>query len=566
MVAPALPDSAAAFADATWDEIAPYYDELATRALDRSNVEEWLRSWSALDGLLDEAEARAEVEYTVDTTDPAREARHLRFASEIGPQRGEQRVRLAARLLDLGYERSGLETTIRHFRNSRELFRQANVELGAEVQRLNAQYNKITGGMTAEWDGEERPLPRLAPFMQDQDRATRERAFRLHTRPYIAAHDELAALFSEQFALRERIARNAGMANYRDYAHREKDRFDYTPDDCARFAAAVEEAVVPAATRIHERRRRAMGLDTLRPWDLGPDPQGRPPLRPFTDVAGLIDPAVTIFTRLDPTLGGYFRTMVEEQLLDLDSRLGKAPGGYCTSFAHVGRPFIFMNAVGMAGDVNTLLHEAGHAFHDFAAQEQPLLFQRHTGAEMAEVASMSMEHLTAPYLGRARGGYYDDEELRRDRIAHLENILILMPHIAAVDAFQQWIYTSGEGADAAARDAAWLRIRARFEPGVDWSGLEAERTARWYQQLHIFLYPFYYIEYGIAQLGALQVWRNSLRDPARALADYRRALALGASVPLPDLFAAAGARLAFDTATMAELVALVEEQLAALER
>lgn len=565
MTAPTLPDSAAAFADAGWDEIAPYYEDLATRPLDKGNVEAWLHTWSALDELLDEAGARAEVDYTVDTTDPAKEARHLRFASEIGPQLGEQRVRLARRLLDLGYERPGLETTVRRFRNSRELFREENVPLGAEEQRLNAGYQKITGGMTAEWDGEEKPLPQLAPFLESPDRAIRERAFRLRAAPYIAARDELAALFSQQFALRERIARNAGLANFRDYAHREKDRFDYTPADCERFAAAVEEAVVPAVARRQGRRRRAMGLETLRPWDLAPDPQGRPPLAPFADAAELIAPAVAVFDRLDPTLGGYFRAMAEGGLLDLESRLGKAPGGYCTSFSHTGQPFIFMNAAGMSGDVNTLLHEAGHAFHVFEAQAQPLLFQRHPGSEMAEVASMSMELLTAPFLVRERGGYYSAEEARRDRIEHLEGILTLLPHIAAVDTFQQWIYTSGEGADADARDAAWLRIRARFEPGIDWSGLEAERVARWYQQLHIFLYPFYYIEYGIAQFGALQVWRNSLRDPQRALADYRRALALGATVPLPDLFAAAGARLAFNDATMAELVALVEERLAALE-
>jgi oligoendopeptidase F len=560
-----LPDSAAAFADATWADLAPYYEALATRPLDHSNVEGWLADWSALDALLDEAEARAEVEYTVDTTDATKEARQLRFASEIGPQRGEQRVRLAGRLLDLGYERPGLETTVRHFRNSRKLFREENVALGADVQRLNAQYQKITGGMLAEWEGEQKPLPQLAPFLESQDRAVRERAFRLRAQPYIDAHDELAELFTQQYALRQQMAHNAGFANYRDYAHRQNDRFDYSPADCERFAAAVEETVAPAVARRQERRRRAMGLDTLRPWDLAPDPQGRPALKPFTEISGLIDPAVGIFTRLDPTLGGYFRTMVDEKLLDLDSRRGKAPGGYCTSFAHVGRPFIFMNAAGMSGDVNTLLHEAGHAFHDFAAQGQPLLFQRHTGSEMAEVASMSMELLTAPYLGRAQGGYYDDEEFRRNRIEHLESILIMLPHIASVDAFQQWIYTDKDGADPAARDAAWLRIRARFEPGVDWSGLEAQRVARWYQQLHIFLYPFYYIEYGIAQFGALQVWRNSLRDPQRALADYRHALSLGASQPLPDLFAAAGARLVFDAATMAELVALVEEQLSILE-
>jgi oligoendopeptidase F len=565
MTAPTLPESAQGFAEATWDDLAPYYDELATRPLDRENVEGWLRDWSTLDELVGEASARAEVAYTVDTTDPAKEAAYLRFTSEIGPKRGEAEVRLAGRLLDLGYRRPDLETSLRHFQNARDLFRAENVPLAAEVEGLNSEYQKITGAMTVEWDGEEQTVAQLAPFLLDPDRAVRERAFRLRAAPYIAARDELADLFGRQFALRERIARNAGFANFRDYAHRQFDRFDYTPVDCERFAAAVEETVVPAVARRLERRRRALGLDALRPWDTEPDPQGRPALRPYDGVADLIGRGAAIFEQVDPTLGGYFRTMAGEGLLDLDSRKGKAPGGYCTDFPRAGRPFIFMNAVGVAQDVTTLLHEAGHAFHVFESHRQPLLVQRHPGAEMSEVASMAMELLAAPYLDRERGGFYAGDDARRARIEHLEHLLSLLAHIASVDTFQQWIYTSGEGADADARDAAWLRIRDRFERAIDWSGLEAERIARWYQQLHIFLIPFYYIEYGIAQLGALQVWRNSRRDPQGALSAYRRALALGATAPLPELFAAAGARLAFDPATMGELVGLVEEELAALE-
>lgn len=560
-----LPDSPRAFADATWADIVPYYDDLATRPLDRENVEAWLSDWSALDQLVQEAISRANVAYTTDTTDPAKEAAYLRLTSEVGPKLAEQRVRLANRLLDLGYERAGLETSLRRFRNARDLFREENVPLTAAVQKLNGQYQKLTGGLTVDWDGEEKTIAQLRPFLLDPDRATRERAFRLTAEAYLGVRDNLVAIFDRQFALREQMARNAGFANYRDYAHREKNRFDYTPADCERFHAAVEETVVPAVARRLERRRHALGLDRLRPWDTQVDPARRPALRPFDDVIDLIGRGETIFQRVDPTLGRYFERMAEEHLLDLDSRKGKAPGGYCTAFPQSGVPFIFMNAVGVAGDVTTLLHEAGHAFHNFEARKLPLMFQRHPGSEMAEVASMSMELLTAPYLSRAQGGYYSEDEARRARIEHLEGILALLPHIASVDAFQQWLYTSGDGADAEARDAAWLRIRSRFEAGADWSGLERERTARWYQQLHIFLYPFYYIEYGIAQFGALQVWRNALRDQQGAVESYRRALALGATVSLPDLFATAGARLAFDAETMGELVGLIEEQLAALE-
>ncbi len=568
MTATHLPDSPQAFAAATWDDILPYFEELANRPLDRDDragTEAWLRDWSTLETLLAEASSLAAIAYSTDTADPAKEEAHLRFSSQIAPRTQEQRVRLAGRLLDLGYERPDLAVTLRKFRNQRDLFREENLPLLTEAQSLNARYQKITGGFTVEWDGEEKTIPQIRPYLLGQDRAERERAFRLGARPYIEARDELAGIFDRQYAIRQEIARNAGFADYRDYTHQDKGRFDYTVADCERFHEAVEQTVVPAVARLHERRRQRMGLDTLRPWDTGPDPEGRPPLKPYGAVDELIGRAETIFERVDPALGGYFRTMAEEGLLDLDSRKGKAPGGYCTSLPYRRRPFIFMNAAGVAGDVRTLLHEAGHAFHGFEAFELPFIWQRHPGSEMAEVASMTMELLSAPFLGRDEGGYYADADARRARAEHLEGILGLLPHIASVDAFQHWIYTGGEGHDRDARDAAWLRIRERFERGIDWSGLRAERVSRWYSQLHIFLYPFYYIEYGIAQIGALQVWRNSLRDPERALADYRRALALGGTRPLTALFEAAGARLAFDAATMGELVALVEGELAELE-
>jgi oligoendopeptidase F len=561
----ALPNSPEAFAEATWDDILPYYQELAARSLDQSNVEGWLRDWARLEEMVAEASAIAYNAYTTDTESEAKEAAQVRFSSEIEPQMHEQHVGLSKRLLDLGYEPANTETLLRSFRNQLAIFREENVPLVGDEERLNTQYNKITGGMTVEWEGKEIPLPRLQPYLLDPDRAVRERAWRLGTRPYIEQHDALAVLFDQQYALRQQMAKNAGFANYRDYMHRAKDRFDYTPEDCERFHQAVEQTVVPAVARRLERRRQRMGLDTLRPWDTAVDPESRPPLKPFETVDTLIGQAETIFDRVDPTLGGYFKTMANEHLLDLDSRKGKAPGGYCIDYPYRGRPFIFMNAVGVAGDVDTLLHEAGHAFHVFEAHDIPLYWQRHPGSEMAEVASMSMELITAPYLAKEDGGYYSTADARRARIEHLEGILQGLPHIASVDAFQQWLYTSGEGHDRTARDAAWLRIRDRFESGVDWSGLEQERIARWYRQLHIFLYPFYYIEYGIAQLGALQVWRNSLNDQAGALAAYRRALALGGARPLPQLFEAAGARLTFDAETMGSLVSLVEAQLAALE-
>jgi oligoendopeptidase F len=410
------------------------------------------------------------------------------------------------------------------------------------------------------WEGVERPLPQLQPFLKSPDRGVRERAFRASTGPYQAEHEALAALFDRMYELRQRVARNAGFPNYRDYIFPAKFRFDYTPADCERFHEAVERAVTPAVARVLAHRRSRLGLESLRPWDLAVDPYREGPLRPFDTVEEFVAKARAVFNRVDAELGREFQTMIDEGLLDLDSRKGKAPGGYCETLHFRGRPFIFMNAVGLVDDVMTLLHEAGHAFHAFAAHAQPLIWQRHPGSEAAELASMSMELLAAPHLVQPVG-YFQAEDYQSAWLEHLEDILLSLVHIASVDAFQTWIYTSGEGGDAAARDAAWLRIRGRFERGVEWSGLEPERIARWYRQLHIFMYPFYYIEYGIAQVGALQVWRNSLRSPEAAVARYREALSLGAVQGLPEMYRAAGARLSFDADLIGELVGLVEEQI-----
>jgi oligoendopeptidase F len=560
-VALKLPATPADFARANWADVAPYYEELATRPLDPAGVESWLMQWSRLEELLTEAAATAMIAYTLNTDDASREADHLRFSTEILPRMDEESVRLARRLLDLGYTRPDLETMLERFRTQIDIFREANVALFAELEELGARYQKITGSMMAEWEGRQVTLPQLAPHLRNPDRAVRERAFRLATAPYIEKEQELSELFTRMFHLREQVAGNAGFANFRDYAFRAKFRFDYTPDDVERFHHAVEQVVTPAVGRIRERRRERLRLERLRPWDTQVDPYGYDALVPFRDVDDLTTTTRRVMERVDPVLGRQFSTMMDEGLLDLGTRKGKAPGGYCETLHSRGRPYIFMNAAGTLDDVMTLFHEAGHAFHAFAAHPLKLIWQRHPGMESAELASMSMELLASRYMGEEYGGFFATEELARARVEHLEDILVSLIHIASVDGFQTWLYTSGEGHDARARDRAWLAIRDRFERGVDWSGLERERVARWQRQLHIFLYPFYYIEYGIAQLGALQIWRNSLKDEASALGAYRSALALGATRSLPAIYAEAGAGLVFDAAELGRLVTLVEEQI-----
>lgn len=561
-----LPDSPAVFAAASWDDVQPYYEALAVAPLDPDDapaVERWLATWSRLDTLVGEAGTLAMIAYTGNTADSAAEASYLRFSMEIFPRLEEQQVRLARRLLELGWTREDFETTLRRFRTDIEIFREANVERFAQIEELSAAYQKISGGLGVDWDGERKTIPQLQPFLKSSDRATRERAFRLGAAAYLEQRDAFADLFDRMYTLRDAVAREAGFPDFQRYCFAAKHRFDYTPEDCARFHEAVKRAVTPAVSRLMAHRKRVLGVDTLRPWDTTVDLGTSEPLQPFANAEEFVSRARRVFERVDPELGERFAIMADEGLLDLESRPGKAPGGYCTDLSFRGRPFIFMNAVGVPDDVQTLVHEAGHCFHDFATHDLPFTWQRRTGHEAAELASMSMELLAMPYLV-APDGYYSADDARVAALEHLEDVLSSLVHIASVDAFQAWIYTDPAGGDRDARDAAWLRIRGEFEAGVDWSGLERERVARWYRQLHIFELPFYYIEYGIAQLGALQVYRNAVQDQPKAVDAYKRFLALGGTRPLPELYAAAGVKLIFDADEMASLVAFVEERISAL--
>jgi len=560
-----LPASPEAFRDATWDDVAPYYERLASEPLDGLDdvIEHWLATWSRLDTLVGEAGTLAMISYTANTADGAAEQAYLRFSMDIFPRLEEQQVRLARRLIDRGWTREDLDTTLRRFRTDIEIFREANVARFSQIEELSASYQKITGGLSVEWEGESKTIPQLQPYLKDRDRAVRERAFRLGAQAYLDKRDELADLFDRMYALRTAVSSEAGFADFQQYCFLAKHRFDYTPSDTARFHEAVQRTVTPAVARLMKHRQQKLGLETLRPWDVGVDLDATTPLKPFADVGTFVGKARRIFSRVDQELGAQFGLMADEQLLDLESRPGKAPGGYCTDLAFRGRPFIFMNAVGVPDDVNTLVHEAGHCFHDFATHNLPYTWQRRTGHEAAELASMSMELLAMPYLVQP-DGYYSPEDARVAWLEHLEDVLGALVHIASVDAFQAWIYTDPAGADRDARDAKWLTLRAEFEAGVDWTGLERERVSRWYRQLHIFELPFYYIEYGLAQLGALQVFRNAVQDAGSAVAAYKRFLSLGGTRSLPELYAAAGAKLVFDAETMAELVAFTEERIEAL--
>jgi oligoendopeptidase F len=359
---------------------------------------------------------------------------------------------------------------------------------------------------------------------------------------------------------RQQMAANAGLADFREYMFRELNRFDYTPEECLTFHEAIAEVVVPFASRIYEKRRQRLGLELLRPWDVDVDTSGAPPLSPYSGQEELILHTQKIFSAVDPVLAGYYTTMDDAGLMDLDTRSGKALGGYCSELALRRLPFIFMNGVGTHDDVQTMLHESGHAFHVFETAELPYTWQLEAPIEFAEVASMSMELLASPYLTADHGGFYTESEAARARIEHLEGIVLFLPYMAVVDAFQHWVYTNPTlAADPVACDETWKNLWQRFMPGVDYTDLEDEMVSGWHRKLHIFHVPFYYVEYGMAQIGALQIWRRALEDQEGAVAAYRRALAQGGTKTLPELFETAGAEFRFDTPMLADLMSLVEE-------
>jgi oligoendopeptidase F len=547
----------------SWPQFEPHYVELAGRSLSVSTVETFLADWTRLHERLDEVATRLGIAKDANTADKEAEQRFNRFLEEIYPKSQEAEQKLKMKLLDSGLAPVGFDLPLRKMQTDAALFREANLPLQVEAAKLGTEYSKVIGSQTVQWDGREVTVTQLRPVFQETNRSRREQAWRLAAERQLKDRATLNELWQKLLKLRLQMAANAGFADYRSLVWQEMFRFDYTPENCKQFHQAIEEAVVPAAARVYRRRGEQLGLEVLRPWDLDVDAEGRPALAPFKEVEQFKSGVHTILQRVDPQLGGYFQTMMNEQMLDLENRNNKAPGGYCATLEAAKRPFIFMNAVGMHGDVMTLIHESGHACHSFEAGRLPWYQQRQVGLEFAEVASMSMELLAAPYFAKAAGGFYTEAEAGRALAENLEKDILFWPYMAVVDGFQHWVYENPAAAmEPANCDRQWTRLWHRFMAGVDWSGLEDVLEAGWHRKLHIFLAPFYYVEYGLAQLGAAQVWANALKDQAGAVAAYRRALALGGMKSLPELYAAAGARFAFDAATLGPVVRLMEEKLA----
>ncbi len=562
-----LPKNALIFLDWDWQAIEPYFDHLLSRPLDAQNVHQWLLDWTRLSDLMIEAHARRSLAVSLNTGDTQAEAAYNQYLDHIYPASQAANQKLKEKLLSSKLAPQGFDTPLKKMQAEADLFCQENLPFLSSEHKLVSQYNKIIGAQSVSWDGDEITLQQLRRVFQDPQRSTRERAWGLASERQLADRTGLNQLWGEFLQLRGRLASQARCDGYREYRWKQLLRLDYTPEDALRFQRAILKVAVPAATRVYEKHRILQNYDELRPWDLDLDlyPLHFPPLPAYGDIRRLEECVHSIFNQLDHQLGGYFGKMRENGLLSLDNRKGKAPGAFCTGFPTMGMPFIFMNAVGLSGDVRTLLHESGHAFHNFERFKLPFTQQRTAGLEFSEVASMAMELLAAPFI--ASSGLYDLADAARFRIAHLEHILTFWPYMAVVDSFQHWVYSHPEQAiNPEICDALWLDLWHEFIPGVDWRGLEEPAMTGWHRKQHIFRSPFYYLEYGLAQLGAVLVWRNALSNPEKALVDYRTALGLGGTVTLPELYSAAGARLAFDEETLSGAVTLVEDTILQLER
>jgi oligoendopeptidase F len=562
----ALPSTTHEFQHWSWSQIEPYYRELIAHPLDSSTLYLWLDNWSNLRRLVIETYNRLYVATTQDTTDEDAQNRYHTFLDQIYPATQTADYKLKEKLISSALQPEGFDIPMRNMRAEVDLFREANLSLLAEDLKLGTEYDRLIGAQTVEWEGKEVTLLQLYPVNQNTDRMLREKAWWKATERQLADRHRLDEMWVKYMDLRGKIAANAGRNDYRTYRWQQLLRFDYTPQDCAAFHAAIEEVVVPAIQRLYEKRRKHLGLNALRPWDLDVDPLGRPPLHPFNDLTELETKVSTMFQRVDPQLAEYFEIMRRAGLLDLDNRKGKAPGGYCTDFPVERHPFIFMNAIGIHDDVQTLLHEGGHAFHVFETSHLNYHHQLQITMEFAEVASMAMELLAAPYLPAREGGFYSDEDTARARQEHLEVILRFWPYMAVVDAFQQWAYENHLAASVPANcDTKWAELWRRFMVGVDWSGFEDVMKTGWQRKLHIYQSPYYYVEYGIAELGAIQIWANALKDQSEAVSAYRKALSLGGTATLPELYKTAGARFSFDKTILKDAVALVEETIERLE-
>ena len=547
-----------------WEALLPYFEELKTRALDnKSELEKWLQDVSELEAVISEDACWRQINMTCDTTNKEYEAAFTYFCMEIEPKMKPYGFELNKKLLACPFTKE-LDNNLyfpylRSVDNAAKLYRDENVPLQADMNMLAQQYGVISGAMAVEVDGKEYTLQQAAKFLHSPDRSVRETVFTKVATRRLEDKDKLNELFDKLLVLRQQVAVNAGFDNYRDYKFRELGRFDYTVADCFAFHDAVREHIVPLQAMLIKNRQKRLGLDVMRPWDSDAEPVGTEPLHPFSDGAELTAKAIEVFNDLGPYFSGCLQTMKQIHRLDLESRKGKAPGGYNCPLAETGVPFIFMNAAGTMGDVITMMHEGGHAVHSFLSHPLQLSAFKEYPMEIAELASMSMELFSMEHWDVF---FKNEQELKRAQLEEMERIISVLPWIATIDKYQHWLYTH-PGHTINEREKEWLSVLDEFSTGItDWSGFEEYRTNFWQKQLHLFEVPFYYIEYGIAQLGAIAMWRQYRQNKEQALENYMKALSLGYTKTLKELYATAGIKFDFSAGYVKELAGFVTPILA----
>lgn len=555
------------FTVTTWNKLEPYFKELLERPINsKSDLEKWLKDISELEAVVSEDACWRQINMTCDTENKALEEAFNFFCMQIQPHIQPYADQLNRKLVENPFtkelDNKKYFTYLRNIKKSIELFREENVPIQAEMSVLQQQFGVISGKMTVTVNGQEYTLQQASKFLEDHDRKLREDVYRKINERRIQDRNELNNLFNSLVEKRDRIGRNAGFENFRDYKFKELGRFDYTKEDCFRFHEAVKKHVLPLVNMIYENKKKKLGVETLRPWDLEAEPEGIEPLHPFTNGEDLLKKTISCFNQLRPFFAECLVRMDQMKRLDLDSRKGKAPGGYNCPLAETGAPFIFMNAAGQTTDVTTMVHEGGHAVHSFLAHPLELSAFKEYPMEIAEVASMAMELFSMEYW---QVFFSSKKDLARAKLKELEKVITIFPWIATIDKFQHWIYENPKHTEAERTDK-WMDILNEFSsPVVDFNGLEEYRKSGWQRQLHLFEVPFYYIEYGIAQLGAIGLWMQFKKNREQALDNYVNALSQGGTKTLPELYRSAGLEFDFAPEKIRELMEFVKDEMITLE-
>lgn len=546
-----------------WDNLEPILNELLARPIENvSELEKWLKDKSELEAALEEDFAWRYIRMSCDTANEALVQSFQYFATEIEPKISPIANQLNQKFNDSQFidelDQEKYFVYIRAIRKAIEIYREENVELLTKLQVTQQRYQGITGAMSVEIGGQEYTLEQAANFIKDTDRTVRQQAWETIQQRRLVDKDDLNILFDELVAMRHQVALNAGFENYRDYMFQALGRFDYTPQDCYHFHEAIEKQVVPILKDQAQKRADALKIEVLKPWDMEVSTTGKAALKPFKNGAELIDKSIECFNAIDPKLGQMLATMKANNLFDVESRKGKAPGGYNYPLAETGAPFIFMNSANSLRDLTTMVHEGGHAIHTFLTAHLELNDFKHCPSEVAELASMSMELISMDNWNI----YFDNEEdLLRAKREQLQDVLKTLPWVAVIDQFQHWIYTNPSH-NAADREEAFKQIYTRFGAGfANWEGQETEFGNLWQKQLHLFEVPFYYIEYAIAQLGAIAIWKNYKEQPQKALEQYLAALSLGYTKPINEIYETAGIKFDFSLGYIQELASFVKDEL-----